>query len=78
MVSKEEASRIMKESDLTFNAAAVKEPTEPKTTEPGFLEKFGGVIVGGVISGGIFFGLGRFLDWFSKPTEEDEQTEDQV
>lgn len=76
MVTKEEANRIEKESDLTFNAAAVKEPTESETTEPGFLEKFGNVIVGGVISGGIFFGLGRFLDWFSKPTEEDEQTED--
>ena len=73
-IDKEEALRIEKESDRIVPDLAITEETVTDP-QPGFLEKFGGVIVGGFISGGIFFGLGRFLDWFGKPVE-DEQTEE--
>ena len=76
---KKEAERIEKESDLSVPVAAItkdKDKDQDKE-DKGFLDKFGGVIVGGLISGGIFFGLGKFLNWFSRSTE-DEQTEDQV
>ena len=74
---KEEAERIEKESDLLVPVAAIKEKEPTDQEDQGFIQKFGGVIVGGLISGSIFFGLGKFLDWFGIPTE-DEQTEDQV
>ena len=75
MVTPEEAIRIMAESDLIVPESSI----ETTTTDPklSFLQEFGKVIVGGIISGGIFFGLGRFLDWFSLDVK-DEQTEDQI